>query len=194
MVLITYDASIDPRLRPAWHQDLIKFGGPEGPDVRPFSERGAKTLVHAVFDGRTPHGDVFARIAPCVPGGGPCVPHIVPRRQATGPDLRHELGIPADATVFGRHGGRDVFDVPEARQAVLRVARDRPDTYFLFMNTDPIGDPSSTDCMHNIIYLPRTLDEARKAAFIRSCDAMLHGRRSGESFGLAVAEFSAHNR
>lgn len=184
--------------------------------MRPFAERGARTLVHAVFDGRAPHGDVFARIAPCVPGGGPCVPHIVQRREICGPDLRHELGIPEKATVFGRHGGRDVFDVAEARQAVIKVARSNPEIYFLFMNTDPIGgDPALTESMANIIHLPPTLDEvrytrhtlrmlhvtsvarrirytlrctrdtrctrhaqARKAAFIRSCDAMIHARRS----------------
>eukprot|EP00966_Prymnesium_polylepis_P157129 3631079-Prymnesium_polylepis.1 len=58
------------------------------------------------------------------------------------------------------------------------------------MNTNELhGEP-----LPNIIYLERTLDDARKAAFIRSCDAMLHGRKSGESFGLAVAEFSSHNK
>ena len=30
--------------------------------------------------------------------------------------------------------------------------------------------------------------------FVRTYDAMLHARRCGETFGLAVGEFSAHNR
>ena len=46
----------------------------------------------------------------------------------------------------------------------------------------------------NIIHLDATVDEARKQAFVRTCDAMLHARRSGETFGLACAEFSAHNK
>ena len=34
-----------------------------------------------------------------------------------GPDLRAELGIGPDVTVFGRHGGWNVFDIFEARFA-----------------------------------------------------------------------------
>jgi hypothetical protein len=71
-----------------------------------------------------------------------------------------------------------------------QVAAERADIYFLFMNTNEI----MTENRPNIIYLPASLEDTYKSAFIRSCDAMLHARTSGESFGLAVAEFSAHNR
>lgn len=83
------------------HCYIIKFGEPDQPSVTKFVP--ARTLVHAVFDARSPHGDVYARISPCVPGPVPVVPHIVRRRNADGHDLRAELGIPLDATVFGRH-------------------------------------------------------------------------------------------
>ena len=35
---------------------------------------------------------------------------------------------------------------------------------------------------------------SEKEAFYRTCDAMLHARRDGETFGLAVAEFSVRNK
>jgi len=181
------------------HVYIIKFGEPDEPSVHRFARTDGhpmRTLVHAVFDGRAPHGHVYARISPCVPAppSVPVVPHIVRRREPLGPDLREELGIPTDATVFGRHGGYNVFDVLEARAAVLSVARQRADIYFVFMNTQPLWLREGDEPPSNILYLPPTLDEARKCAFIRTCDAMLHARMSGETFGLAIAEFSAHNR
>jgi hypothetical protein len=86
------------------HVYIIKFGAPDSPKASDF--RGARTLMHAVFDARVPHGSVFAKISPCVPGPGvPVVPHIVRQQEPHGPDLRLELGIPEAATVFGRYGG-----------------------------------------------------------------------------------------
>jgi hypothetical protein len=35
---------------------------------------------------------------------------------------------------------------------------------------------------------------ARKTRFINTCDAMLHARAQGESFGLACGEFSIRNK
>jgi len=171
--------------------------------VRHFGSaaRPCRTLVHAVFDARTPHGHAYAKISPCVPSlrhmHVPVVPHIVRPREARGADLRAELGIGPDVTVFGRHGGANVFDIFEARSAVLKVARARPDDVaFVFLNTQPFWHPSTNEptAPANIIHLPPTLDEQRKCAFIRTCDAMLHARSSGETFGLAIGEFSAHNR
>jgi hypothetical protein len=123
------------------------------------------TLVHAVFDGRTPRGDAFARISPCVPGGAPVVPHLVRRRDAHGPDLRSTLGIPPDATVFGRHGGYETFDISFARAAVLEVAACRPDIWFVLLNTAPLAE--STTPPPNVIHLPATIDDDEKAAFVR---------------------------
>ena len=195
------------------HVYIIKFGEAGTPPASWFAP--AKTLVHAVFDARTPHGSRYARISPCVPAHAsvPVVPHIVRRRDEFGPDLRHELGIPADALVFGRHGGYDVFDIPEARRAVAEVAISRPEIYFVFLNTKPIelrGPPAratglgddpwewaeeeAQPQLPNLIYLPANIDDEYKSRFIRTCDAMLHARSSGETFGLAIAEFSAANR
>lgn len=68
------------------------------------------------------------------------------------------------------------------------MARARQDVVFLFMNTQELWTREDTPPPSNILYLPMTLDEERKSAFIRTCDAMLHARRSGETFGLAIAE------
>ena len=39
-------------------------------------------------------------------------------------------------------------------------------------------------------YLPATVDPFEKAKFLATCDAMLHARCHGETFGLAVGEFA----
>ncbi len=46
----------------------------------------------------------------------------------------------------------------------------------------------------NIIFLDGTYDPAEKVKFINTCDAMLHARKQGESFGLACGEFSTKNK
>ena len=46
----------------------------------------------------------------------------------------------------------------------------------------------------NIIYLPKSLDKKNKSKFVSTCDAMIHARYDGETFGLAVAEFSSANK
>jgi hypothetical protein len=60
--------------------------------------------------------------------------------------------------------------------------------YFLFMNT--------VDFYHhqNIIYLDKNIDLLYKTKFINTCDAMIHARSDGETFGLAIAEFSIKNK
>jgi hypothetical protein len=39
-------------------------------------------------------------------------------------------------------------------------------------------------------YLSATVDVDEKAKFLATCDAMLHARLHGETFGLAVGEFA----
>ena len=168
---------------------IIKEGTPFCPDVR-MLPRSVRALVHCVFHADQPHGDVYAKISPCVNGSTPVVPHIVRPRDPYGPDLRNELGIPSDAIVFGRHGGRETFSIDFARLAVVEVAKAHPrNIYFVFLNTYPLHETSP-----NIIYLDRTSDQERVSMFIRTCDAMLHARDGGETFGLACAEFSVHNK
>lgn len=162
---------------------FLKAGGDDGKTVR-----GARTLVHAAFQVCQPHGDVYAYVsrwlAERMDGGRhPWVPHMV-HLPDTDRNFRDRLGIPETARVFGRYGGRDGFDLPFVHEVVRRVAAAAPRIYFLFMNTEPFCEP-----MGNILHLNPTWDLEAKTAFINTCDAMLHGRRQGESFGLAIAEF-----
>jgi hypothetical protein len=122
--------------------------------------------------------------------GLPFVPHIV-NLPDTDADLRAPLGIPDDATVFGRHGGSDTFDIPFVWEALEEVIEVSKNTWMLFVNTDHRNPP----LLHERIkYFPHTLDEQAKKAFINTCDAMLHARGRGETFGISVGEFSASGK
>jgi|SRR5579872_4097889 len=152
-----------------------------------------KNAVHAVFPGKLePHGDAFAFISgwflDAFPQFNyPAVPYMV-RVTETREHLRTALGIPETALVFGRHGGDGSFNVPCAQEAIKKVAKARPDIYFLFLNTKEF-------CfLPNVIFLPKTTDMLYKAKFINTCDAMIHARWRGETFGLACAEFSIKNK
>jgi hypothetical protein len=60
--------------------------------------------------------------------------------------------------------------------------------WFLFLNTEKKIDHP------RCIYLDKTIDQVEKFKFINTCDAMLHARDYGETFGLAVLEFAAANK
>ena len=150
-------------------------------------------LVHAVFAMPEPHGACYVGISEYVAlraglAKDRSIPYIV-RLADDRADLRRELGIPAAAVVYGRHGGHDTFNLPAAWEAVHAAALARPDLYFLFLNTKPFCPP-----LHNIIHLPASADPVRKRRFLNTCDAMLHARDCGETFGIAPAEFAVLNK
>ncbi len=166
-----------------------------------ISADNVKTCVHAVFRSTDFHGHVYAYISQwpareMTGGGKPFVPHVVHLPDLAA-DMRQSLGIPRSALVFGRYGGEGTFNIRFAHDVVRSIARRRPDIYFLFMNTRPVLRsrfvrlPLRRD---NIVYLPSTADLHAKTCFINTCDAMLHARADGETFGLAVAEFSIRNK
>lgn len=176
--------------------------------------KGVRNCIHAVFKYHEPHGDVYAYVSEWLAfdqsaGKLPWVPHMV-SLPATSDDLRNSLSIPHDAIVFGRYGGPDTFDIPFAQKAVVDLIRKREDVFFLFMNTNPfypdIETKSFLDKAMNSLSLRKKINEKQlihlkgndsllyKAMFINSCDAMLHARLRGETFGLAVAEFSSLNK
>jgi hypothetical protein len=147
-----------------------------------------RCAVHVVFQAYEPHGDVYAYLSQWlsdkVTGGvSPVVPPIVQLPAPTS-SLRATLGIPERAVVFGRHGGWHDLDLDFAQRAIERVAKEKSDIFFVLVNTRPFCTP-----LPNIIHLPATSDLQFKANFIASCDAMVHGRSRGETFGLAIAEF-----
>jgi len=167
----------------------LKAGGKDE-----VESKNIKTCVHAVFQEFDPHGDVYAYISKWLSsvmteGKSPYVDFMVYLPEVEG-DLRKELDIPKDAIVFGRHGGHDTFSIPFAINVVNKIVKERDDIYFLFLNTQ-----KSRLIKHKqIIHLPATSDLELKTKFINSCDAMLHARINGESFGLAIAEFSIRNK
>ena len=149
-------------------------------------------VVHAIFDCCEPHGDAYLSIsdhmvAKCRASCG-VLPFIVDL-PPPGHDLRAALGVPADAFVFGRHGGWNQFDVPLAQAAVARVLNRHPDVYFLFLNTRAFGPAHP-----RLIHLPAVATREETADFVHACDAMCHARSDGETFGLACGEFSVCNR
>ena len=152
------------------------------------------TMVHAVFpvNPLQAHGASYATISEwlsrhCSGGKIPCVPHIVELPEC-GDDLRFKLGIPTKARVIGTYGGRLNFNILAAREAVEELVQSDSAIWFLFMNTEKFIDHPRA------VFLPASTDVLDKVRFINTCDAMLHARRLGESFGLACAEFSIRNK
>ena len=45
-----------------------------------------------------------------------------------------------------------------------------------------------------VIFIKGTFNQTRKVKFINTCNAMLHARSLGESFGLSCAEFAIKNK
>lgn len=156
--------------------------------------RTVPTMVHAVFptSPAQTHGASYAFISEwlsqhCANGKIPSVPHIVELPEVNG-DLREELQIPRNAKVLGCHGGENSFDVPSALEAVRAVLARAPDTWFVFLNIRRFVDHPRA------LFLPGSSDMVYKTRFINTCDAMLHARLQGESFGLACGEFSIRNK
>jgi len=146
-----------------------------------------KNIIHAVFETREPHGELYTAISEALNKERgtsiPVLPNIV-RVFPTNENLRSELDIPQNATVFGCYGGASQFDHEYTKKAVIDVSNN-PNIYFIFMNHTPFGTPKS-----NIKFIPGTSNMEYKRKFINACDAMLYGRNQGETFGIACGEFS----
>ena len=151
----------------------------------------AKTFVHCVFDCSQPHGDIYAAISDSVVGWEsniPILPHMIHLPDHS-EDMRTKLSIPKDATVFGRYGGKQQFNISGIHTILFQVAYNNPNLYFIFANTEPFCPP-----LRNIIHLNAITDLYEKRKFINTCDAMLWARSDGETFGLSIGEFSSCNK
>ena len=172
----------------------LTHGGPR--DVYQFENKSiwgnCKTIKHCVFDTTGPESDFYISISHTLNEKNntniPVVPHIVHLPDTGSDNLRELYGIPPDAIVFGRYGANDTFDIPAACEAIIEHVQSDPNVYFLFMNTAIFYTHS------RIIYLPQNIELEYKSRFIQTCDAMIHARGAGETFGLAIAEFSIKNR
>ena len=167
-----------------------------------FKSRIVPNLVHMLFIQGPDHyhGDRFAFISNwlkdlCKQRWGldkESVPWMINIKD-TDQDLRAELNIPKDAFVFGYHGGEDCFGIPWVSDPIKQALIDRPDLHIVLMNVSKAWTTINYD-HPRLIWLPGTADMERKSQFIKTCNAMLHARHHGETFGLSCGEFSILNR
>jgi hypothetical protein len=166
---------------------VIKYGKNDG-----VLSRRVKTGIHCVFDMSEPHGNVYAAVSDTLAkkfGMNIYVPHMIGLQpSSTGENMRKSLKIPLDATVLGRHGGQDTFDLSITKNAIIRAVNTRNDLYFLFVNTP---------CFYNhprVIHLDKIVDSDEKNRFISTCNGMIHAQSMGETYGIAIGEFSVNNK
>jgi len=160
--------------------------------VRESLPKNCRSVVHAVFQINDVHGDRYAYISEWLSnkmsdGTIPFVPHIV-NLPETDENYREFFKIRPDQTVIGRIGGYFTFDIPFVKEYIKYLVNKTDRFVFIFMGTEPfIKHPC-------VIFLNEIHDSSRKAKFINTCDAMLHARKQGESFGLSIAEFLSLNK
>jgi hypothetical protein len=166
----------------------------------------AKNLVHAVFPSYQPHGDVYVYVSKwlansiqhnkvkCEFTPNPIdlkedllyVPHMINLPDVK-EDFREFFNV-KDKLVIGWYGGNN-FHISDAQRAVVDVAKKRKDIIFIFMNQqETFGNED------NLLFIDGTTDIEQKVAFINTCDIMIHARERGETFGLAIGEFSTKNK
>lgn len=144
-------------------------------------------IVHGVFVAPS-HGNINASISASVRGKANTVvvPHIVNKPSTVTEHL--DLGIPQDAIVVGIFGARTSFDVKCAAKGLLTALNQRDNLWAISLG------PRVSFKHPRLIVLPSSSDLDFKQKFINSCDMMLHARSLGETFGLAIAEFSQCNK
>jgi FkbM family methyltransferase len=149
--------------------------------------KSCPNLIHAVFT-VDPHGERYATISESLSkkhnNTVDYVPYMLnlPRCDE---NMRHQLNIPNDAVIMGRYGGYYQFDIQIAHEAIKTILNTETNMYFVFANTNVFYKHP------RIIYLDKIIDLENKVKFINTCDAMIHARSDGETFGLAVGEFSS---
>lgn len=176
----------------------IIAGGADKDIADELEKYNVKTFVHCVFSTARRHGTYYCAIHQFLNihfnTRYPVLPHIVKKLPELTDNLRKELGIPENALVFGGYGGKPSFDISYVHEAIKEIAEQRKDIYFLFMNFEDFMNKDFNLSLKNVIFLPGTTDCIYKRKFINTCDAMLHARSNGETFGLSCAEFSICNK
>lgn len=187
------------KLRPYnnWQSEANQILKEEGCDILYMQKAGewdgkmsnvCKNIIHCVFNTRFKHGDVYGRISDCFGENYPVVNYMV-NLPDINTNMRKELNIPNDAIVFGRHGGMTEFNINYVHQVIDVITDKFPNVYFLMVNTSKFCREKP-----NIIHLEKIIDLHKKVEFINTCDAMIHARQMGETFGAAVSEFSMRNK
>lgn len=153
-----------------------------------------KNLIHVIFMAKEPHGDKYLYISEWLSkkmtgDSKNYVPYIVDSKSIDyDGNLRKQLNIPDQHVVISSYGGKNVFDIPFVKEAIKEVLDLRNDIVFMFLNIEPFFKHS------RIHFLPRSVDLKQKSQFINTSDYMIHARLRGETFGLAIAEFSIKNK
>ena len=163
------------------------------------------TLVHVVFQKYDPHGYRYAYVSEWLAKimqerqaqlfrnrlkflqkekpsyAFDFVPHIV---NLPSPDtnVRKNFKIPEDALLGLRYGGYDSFDLKIAHDAVKRTLVENPMAWFLMVNTKKFYDHP------RLIYTKAVVSKQTKSNLLGSADFFIHGRKRGETFGLAIIE------
>ena len=151
-----------------------------------------KNIILCCSNHHEPHGDAYLYVSKWLSdmlsnGATPYIPIIIDLPKGLG-NMREDLSIPEDAVVMGRTGGLDTWDIPWANRSIEKALSLREDLYFVFQNTPRIFDHD------RVKYIKTTADNNFKSKFIETCDAMIHCRLNGESFGQSCAEFSFMNK
>lgn len=153
-----------------------------------FLPDNCKTGVHAVFQKREVHGNVWAWISEWLSdvmsppnNPDPWVPYPI-HLPAPNKNYREEWNIRPNQFIFGRHGGMETFDLDFVKQQIYHILNTRDDFVFVFLYTHKWIDHP------NVRFMNPVQDLQTKSNMINTWDAMIHGRSQGESFGAAVAE------
>jgi hypothetical protein len=187
----------------------LKSGEVDSPPM--FGTRSLRIpwAVHAVFDTAEPHGTSFASLSedlmistaqpnPCAVSRDQLyvdaivdypieeLSYDVAKLRKT---MRGTHTIPIDAFVLCRHGGDSTFNIDFVRDNLANVVERNDNLHVVLMNTEKLQNDHVR--IHEV---PGDSTVLGKATFFSGCDAMLHARADGETFGLAVAEFSLRNK
>ena len=167
-----------------FHRDIFEFD-----NFKIWSS--CKTIYHSVFGPMARQGSNVR----CIVGeylnnrfnkNLPILPHIIRPFKFQG-DLRKQLNIPQDSIVIGRHGGKETFNIDFVKQVIKKIVNFDQNIYFLFLNTEVFFN-------HKRVIHLENFSDLEVIKFIGTCDAMIHARIEGETFGLAIAEFSVANK
>lgn len=160
-----------------------------------FLSTFAKNCIHAVFpqNSNQIHGEVYAFISEWLSKHSqlniPYVPHIVNCENNLEPKKFREIyNIPEKAKVFGRIGSYNEFNIDFVFNSIKETLNLDSNIWFVFINTPNFIEHE------RVLFLPAIFKESEKANFVESCNAMIHARTRGETFGLAISEFSIKNK
>jgi beta-1,4-mannosyl-glycoprotein beta-1,4-N-acetylglucosaminyltransferase len=152
--------------------------------------KNCPNLIHAVFSIEV-HGERYASISKQLASKYNNIVDFVPymiNLPTCNENLRNQLQISNDCVVVGRIGGYHQFDIRMAHSAIKTILESDLKIMFIFVNTEHFYEHSQ------IIYINKIIDPIEKVKFINTCDVMIHARSDGETFGLAVGEFSSLNK